>query len=1506
MDSQRTSFIIFFIQLLILVNHSSQAQNTNGLIDAAGDIAFVAYHTDDGSSGEEDGFSFVLLDRAPVGTQIRFIDEEWNGTSFGQGEGDLLWENDTESTIEAGTIISIYDADGPTESASLGRVEEIDLGFNLASAEDLAAIVGTRDTPEVFLAATDGRDSRDFNLSGTGLSVSHVLFFSGEGKYDGSNVCLESIDECLLQIHDTERNWVYGDYIHEGQIIESFTGDTFHSCSSPNDQVSDIHFQSLNDSSITLVSFSSPSDGADGYVIYVNDSNSFFAPEQTEELLPELQWLSSGQQVIYTGASISPEVTITGLSSGTSYYFHIYAYNNCQGLKLFETSGLGTMVKAGRTELTISGLRGQNKVYDGKREAHVTGQAEILGLLGSDEVLLEGNPTFTFTSAEVGSDVNIELSGYTLTGADAHKYTLIAPVLSADITKKSLSISNLSGVTKMYDGNQEAEVQGEAKLIGIIGEDQVALEGQPIFTFISSDVDNDIPITTAGYVLSGEDSANYKWTPPLLSANIIAKCLTVTTLDTEKVYGEANPDFIVNYTGFVDGEDMTALASPIEVRTTADTFSTVGIYELILSGGSARNYELDLKNASLTISKAPLAVAAEAQQKTYGDQDPSFTYQIVSGSLIGNDSLSGTLSRVAGQEVGFYDIVQGSLSAGVNYDMTYQGADLTINKALLTIKPDDINKVYGEDNPLFTIRYTGFVAGEDTTAITTPQVKTVADRFSPVGVYELVLDGGSSRNYELDFVKASLNITKAPLTILAGVQTKTYGQPDPDLSYEITAGSLIGTDSISGRLDRVPGEDVGKYMINLNSLSAGDNYELTFEEAEMTIHPLSLSIVDLNVEDKTYDGTTVANVSGGRLTGLINQDKVFISNIPEYSFLNERVARDVDLTTSGYFVLSGEDATNYRLIQPSGLKANIMPRSLFVSGLIANHKEYDGNSLASVTGKAFLEGIVGSDDVILEGNPTFNFVSVQPAQGITIETIGYCIRGFDAGNYHLIQPKLSADIIDSTAPNVVLKADLDSVVNSLFTLEVLFDEKVTGFDMSDISVINGSPSQLIERTAGIHFEVDIIPALDDEVIIQIYAGKVKDMLGNQNESSNVISTFFDSTRPVVSSITKTDRDQINNDDNDADYTVVFSEPVSGVDATDFEIVSTGTARGRVNSVIQIDHTTFMVHVDSISGQGTVQLNAEADGTIVDQASNIMIADHIGDFYTINWIPTQISLNNSSVAENAPSGTIVGELQTLDQDIDDIHTYELLSETDSTDNDLFYLEGTILKTAEVFDFETKASYRIKVSTADGNGGLYEQFIEITIDNELEPSLKVEGSGYFDDTYLGSNDAQVWQLMNDGEMAIEVSMSSIAEGFTLIPQTLVLDVGETKEVEVVFTPTEAREYIGEVSLSYAKQYLSVNVYGLGVIIAGRSNTILEEELLSIYPNPVSDWLTIDLSALTDQTVDVIISDIDGREILSWSSLRQSILELDLSEFRGGVYMLSIHNEFNKVVKKVLVGK
>src|SRR5438132_14054927 len=60
--------------------------------------------------------------------------------------------------------------------------------------------------------------------------------------------------------------------------------------------------------------------------------------------------------------------------------------------------------------------------------------------------------------------------------------------------------------------------------------------------------------------------------------------------------------------------------------------------------------------------------------------DPSLTYQITAGSLVSGDGFSGGLVRAAGESVGLYDITQGSLSAGGNYDLSFDGAKLEITK----------------------------------------------------------------------------------------------------------------------------------------------------------------------------------------------------------------------------------------------------------------------------------------------------------------------------------------------------------------------------------------------------------------------------------------------------------------------------------------------------------------------------------------------------------------------------------------------------------------------------------------------------------------------------------------------------------------------------------------------------------------------------------------------------------------------------------------------------------
>jgi hypothetical protein len=95
------------------------------------------------------------------------------------------------------------------------------------------------------------------------------------------------------------------------------------------------------------------------------------------------------------------------------------------------------------------------------------------------------------------------------------------------------------------------------------------------------------------------------------------------------------------------------------------------------------NYTLTYVGANLTITPRPITVKADAKSKIYGQADPALTYQITSGSLAFSDAFTGALTRVAGESVGKYAILQGSLALTANYTLTYIGADLTISDKLI-------------------------------------------------------------------------------------------------------------------------------------------------------------------------------------------------------------------------------------------------------------------------------------------------------------------------------------------------------------------------------------------------------------------------------------------------------------------------------------------------------------------------------------------------------------------------------------------------------------------------------------------------------------------------------------------------------------------------------------------------------------------------------------------------------------------------------------------------------
>ncbi|TRW14377.1 choice-of-anchor I family protein [Glacieibacterium frigidum] len=138
-----------------------------------GSIAFTGFNAD----GNDD-LAFVALDTIDAGQVIYFNDQEWQGSAFNTGEGQVTFT--ATSSIAAGTVVRINSfSSNPTSnfgtltgSSGLGSDSEI-----------VYAYVGAAFAPTTFLAAiaNDGFAQSGGTLSGTGLVVGQTAIDLSNG-----------------------------------------------------------------------------------------------------------------------------------------------------------------------------------------------------------------------------------------------------------------------------------------------------------------------------------------------------------------------------------------------------------------------------------------------------------------------------------------------------------------------------------------------------------------------------------------------------------------------------------------------------------------------------------------------------------------------------------------------------------------------------------------------------------------------------------------------------------------------------------------------------------------------------------------------------------------------------------------------------------------------------------------------------------------------------------------------------------------------------------------------------------------------------------------------------------------------------------------------------------------------------------------------------------------------------------------------------------------------------
>ena len=96
-------------------------------------------------------------------------------------------------------------------------------------------------------------------------------------------------------------------------------------------------------------------------------------------------------------------------------------------------------------------------------------------------------------------------------------------------------------------------------------------------------------------------------------------------------------------------------------------------------------------------------------------------------------------------------------------------------------------------------------------------------------------------------------------------------------------------------------------------------------------------------------------------------------------------------------------------------------------------------------------------------------------------------------------------------------------------------------------------------------------------------------------------------------------------------------------------------------------------------------------------------------------PTALALSKTNIDENQPANAIVGSFSTTDPDVGDTFTYTLVSGSGSTDNAAFAIVNGALQINGIPDFETKATYAIRVRSTDVGGKFFEQAFTIAVNN-----------------------------------------------------------------------------------------------------------------------------------------------------------------------------------------------
>ncbi|MES2411846.1 MAG: YDG domain-containing protein, partial [Bacteroidota bacterium] len=324
----------------------------------------------------------------------------------------------------------------------------------------------------------------------------------------------------------------------------------------------------------------------------------------------------------------------------------------------------------------------------------------------------------------------------------------------------------------------------------------------------------------------------------------------------------------------------------------------------------------------------------------------------------------------------------------------------------------------------------------------------------------IVLSSTGATSVNITTAASGNTVTAKALTVTADNRTKPYNTSLTLGTSAFTTVGLANAETVgsvtlsAGGAASTATTPVGTYPITATTATGGtftaSNYTISYVDGVLTITQASQTITALATPvTKTYGDATysIATTATSGLTVTYSSSDAAVAS----------VASDgtVTIHTTGTATLTASQAgdSNYSAASDVTQALTVNPKTLTITGLTANNKDYDGNTDATLSGTASLSGIVSGDEanVSLTGTPTASFDNATVGNGKTVTVTGYSLNGVSPTyTYYTLAPLTLLANIVATTPTLFTSGTLSAVDTTYGTAS-----SVTSFSVSAQSLTEG-------------------------------------------------------------------------------------------------------------------------------------------------------------------------------------------------------------------------------------------------------------------------------------------------------------------------------------------------------------------------------------------------------------------------------------------------------------------